>query len=204
MKKWLVTLILLSAAIVFSACNSQKPNSHTSELSQQVTPVNKTEGFINTVNQASDTKTTDLSTEELKQYLNAKKSDIPTITEKDNETGTISVMESHMVFPFVFVKSLGISFIFPNDTDDINPTYLNVNKATNIRNINVKGAMPGMNFKDIISKLENAQVKKTWISTEDNVAYKIDYKLDDVVYTFISSDELGNESQLFISLDDNY
>lgn len=63
--------------------------------------------------------------------------------------------------------------------------------------------MPGMNFKDIISKLENAKVQKTWVSTEENVAYKIDYKLEDVVYTFISSDELGNESQLFISLVDN-
>ncbi|WP_035985186.1 MULTISPECIES: hypothetical protein [Bacillales] len=203
MKKLLVSLILLSATIVFSACNSQKPNSKTSEMSQQVTPVNKTEELINTVNQASNTKTTDLSSKELKQYLNSTKSNISAITEKDNETGTSSVMESHMVFPFVFVKSLGVSFIFPNDTDDINPTYLNVNKATNIRNVNVKGAMPGMNFIDIMSKLENVQVKKTWVSTEDNVAYKIDYKLDGVVYTFISSDELGNESQLFISLDDN-
>lgn len=58
-----------------------------------------------------------------------------------------------------------------------------------------------MNFKDIIDKLGEGEVRKTWLLSEDNIAYKVDFKMDGMIFSFVSYDEVGTYSQLYIYLD---
>lgn len=164
---------------------TQKPNS--SEVSSQISTV----------------KSTETSIQELKQFLNSTRSNILKVVGNQTENGTVSIMESHMLFPFTFAKDLGLTFVFPNETDDFTPTYIIVNKETNLKDVNIKGAKPGMDFKEIMDEMGKSQAVKTWISNEDNVAYKLEYVDDGVVYSFVSYDEQGKESQLYIAVKEN-
>jgi|GEM_PF-2724502 len=217
MKRIAVTVtILISAVMLLSACEiqqngnntvennaTQKPSSN--EISSQNPPVKATEksGTVEKSLQPSPAKATEISTQELKQFLNSKKLEILKVVGNQTENGTVSIMESHMVFPFTFVKDLGLTFVFPNETDNFSPTYIVVNKETNLKDANIKGAKPGMDFKEIMGKMGNSEVVKTWFSNEDNVAYKLAYVVDGVAYSFVSYDEQGKESQLYISLREN-
>lgn len=164
---------------------TQKPNS--SEVSSQISTV----------------KSTETSIQELKQFLNSTRSNILKVVGNQTENGTVSIMESHMLFPFTFAKDLGLTFVFPNETDDFTPIYIIVNKETNLKDVNIKGAKPGMDFKEIMDEMGKSQAVKTWISNEDNVAYKLEYVDDGVVYSFVSYDEQGKESQLYIAVKEN-
>lgn len=164
---------------------TQKPNS--SEVSSQISTV----------------KSTETSIQELKQFLNSTRSNILKVVGNQTENGTVSIMESHMLFPFTFAKDLGLTFVFPNETDDFTPIYIIVNKETNLKDVNIKGAKPGMDFKEIMDEMGKSQAVKTWISNEDNAAYKLEYVDDGVVYSFVSYDEQGKESQLYIAVKEN-
>lgn len=143
-----------------------------------------------------------LTQEVIKEYLGMKMSEILNeiggTVSVDN--GTLSIMKSHMFFPSTFSKELGISFIFPNDFEDLTPIYLLVTEESNIKNINVLGAKPGMDFNEIRGKLGDIEVTKTWIANEDNVAYELYYQSENVEYRFLSYDEQGTDSVLYISL----
>lgn len=152
--------------------------------------------------QISFDKLTEVSVKELTQLLHLKKSEIMKIVGNQNESGTMSIMESHMIFPFIFSKQLGLTFIFPNEIDDFNPIYIYINKETNVKNVGVKGAKPGMSFKEIVDKLGEGQIEQTWVSNEDNLIYKLDIQIDGIVYRFVSYDETGEDSQLYICLDE--
>jgi len=201
--------------MMLSACGIQQNGNHavennaTQEPSTEISSKNLSEKVTEKPSTAEKSsqplreKSTEISTQEFKNFLNSKKSEILKKVGGQTESGTISIMESHMVFPFIFVKDLGLAFVFPNETDDFCPTYIIINNETNLKDVNIKGAKPGMNFKEITNKIENSQVVKTWFSNEDNFAYKLDYALDGVLYSFVSYDEKGKESQLYISLNDN-
>lgn len=215
-RKVVIITILTLAAVLLCACGIEKNSNNTvennttqkpssSEISSQNPPEKVTEkpSTVEQSLQPSPMKLTEISTKELKQFLASKRSEILKEIGNQTENGTVSVMESHMVFPFTFAKDLGLTFVFPNETDDFSPTYIVINKGTNLKDVNVKGAKPGMDFKEIMGKMGNSKVVKTWFSNEDNVAYKLDYVIDGVVYSFVSYDEQGKESQLYIALKEN-
>ncbi len=138
----------------------------------------------------------------IKCYLNTKKIDAVNLSNIEDIEGTVAIMESHMFFPCVYVENLGIAFIYPTQDDDSLPIYLSVNSDTNRYNINVLGAMPGMTFAEIKKKLGVEDIKKSWIATEEIVAYVLEYNDNGFNYSFVSYEEDGKYSELYISLAD--
>lgn len=61
------------------------------------------------------------------------------------------------------------------------------------------GAKPGMTFDEIKKNLKGCSVKKTWIASEKDVAYELDYILNGFKYSFVSYEEDGKSSELYIS-----
>jgi hypothetical protein len=214
-QKFVIVIILIYIALFLSACEiQQNSNSNTDnnaiqkpsgkEVTSQ-SPSTEAAEKSTTMEKSSQPvpiKTTEISIEELTQFLNSKRSKIIKAVGNHTENGTVSIMESHMIFPFTFVKNLGLTFVFPNETDDFSPTYIIIDKETNIKDFNIKGAKPGMDFRKIMGKLGKSHIVKTWFANEDNVAYKLDYVMDKVVYSFVSYDKQGKESQLYITLKD--
>jgi hypothetical protein len=147
----------------------------------------------------SPTISPELTTEDLKHYLNMKMSEVmETFGEKD--IGASMVTESHLPLPCIFVESIGLSFLFPNDFDDLRPTYIEVGGEFFRNNVSIKGARPGMNFSEIMDKLDG-QVSETWIANEEIIYYQIVYKEDGLEYQFVSHDEEGTYTWLYISRD---
>lgn len=165
-------------------------------------------GFTNQVllcdvyksNNHEDKSRTDLSIE---TYLNMKMSEVIEVTKVgfSDDYASLSLTESHMYFPFLFDKELGVTFVFGNTYDDLKPICLVVEQESNIHNFDVKGAKPGVDFKEIQDILGDVECKETWMSNEKNTAYEISYHEDNVVYRFVSYDELGKDSALYISLE---
>lgn len=158
-----------------------------------VTPTN--------VPQVVDDKDAEISIDNLKAYLNTSKADILKTTGSKDESDTISIVESHMVFPCIFSKEVGLTFVFPDYSDEAEPVCIIVNQHSNKNNVNLKGAKPGMLFKEIKSILGDKPITKSWISTEDNTVYKVDYTLDGLLFSFVSYDQDGNNTELYISSD---
>lgn len=209
-----IATILILVATLLSACGiqqsgngavensaTQKPSSDITAQNQSVKATEKPSN-VEEASLSSPVKSAEISTQKLSYFLNSKRSEILKEVGDQIENGTVSIMESHMVFPVIYVKDLGLTFVFPNEIDDFSPTNIVVNKETNFKDVNIKGAKPGMDFKEIMSKIGTSQVVKTWFSNEDNVAYKLDYAVEDLVYSFVSYDEQGKESQLYITLKD--
>lgn len=190
--------MLIFAFMILTSCGIQQNSNSTIENNATQKP-NSSE----VSSQISTVKSTETSIQELKQFLNSTRSNILKVVGNQTENGTVSIMESHMLFPFTFAKDLGLTFVFPNETDDFTPTYIIVNKETNLKDVNIKGAKPGMDFKEIMDEMGKSQAVKTWISNEDNVAYRLEYVDDGVVYSFVSYDEQGKESQLYIAVKEN-
>lgn len=190
--------MLIFALMILTSCGIQQNSNSTIENNATQKP-NSSE----VSSQISTVKSTETSIQELKQFLNSTRSNILKVVGNQTENGTVSIMESHMLFPFTFAKDLGLTFVFPNEADDFTPIYIIVNKETNLKDVNIKGAKPGMDFKEIMDEMGKSQAVKTWISNEDNVAYKLEYVDDGVVYSFVSYDEQGKESQLYIAVKEN-
>lgn len=190
--------MLIFALMILTSCGIQQNSNSTIENNTTQKP-NSSE----VSSQISTVKSTETSIQALKQFLNSTRSNILKVVGNQTENGTVSITESHMLFPFTFAKDLGLTFVFPNETDDFTPTYIIVNKETNLKDVNIKGAKPGMDFKEIMDKMGKSQVVKTWISNENKVAYKLEYVDDGVVYSFVSYDEQGKESQLYIAVKEN-
>lgn len=190
--------MLIFALMILTSCEIQQNSNSTIENNATQKP-NSSE----VSSQISTVKSTETSIQELKQFLNSTRSNILKVVGNQTENGTVSIMESHMLFPFTFAKDLGLTFVFPNEADDFTPIYIIVNKETNLKDVNIKGAKPGMDFKEIMDEMGKSQAVKTWISNEDNAAYKLEYVDDGVVYSFVSYDEQGKESQLYIAVKEN-
>ena len=142
-----------------------------------------------------------LSTKDIKNYLNSSKTEIlNSIKIQIDKNGTLAIMESHMFFPYAFANDLGLAFIFVNETDDYKPLYIVIDEETNTNEVNLCGAKPGMSFQEIKDKAGYSQVLKTWISSEDNIIYVLKYYVDGLEYSFVSYDDQGMGTELFIAL----
>lgn len=143
----------------------------------------------------------DLELKEITKYFDMEMSEIlEEITgELSDDFDTIPILESHLFFPYLFDETLGLTFVFNNKVDDSNPIYLIVTCESNVQDINVLGARPGMNFVQIKEVLGETEVTKTWLANEDNIAYQLLFKKDKIDYRFISYNENGDDSILYIS-----
>lgn len=212
--------IVMTAAILLSACTHTDSPSMAStpqipdinEISPQALPAEVAEKSLPpspTISAELITETPglapsptifpELTTDDLKQYLNMKMSEIEEAFGEEI-CGTEAIMESHMVSPCIFIEGLGLTFIFPNDFEDLKPLFLEVGGESYRNNISIKGVIPGMDFDEIMDKL-GGQVSQTWIANEECIYYQIVYKTDGLVYQFVSYDEEGSYTWLYISLD---
>lgn len=204
-------VIVMIVAILLSACtDNDRPTvastpqiPDTNKISPQVSPTISTKLTTETPGPSpsssptpSPTISEELTTEDLKQYLNMKMSGVMETFDADLGPGTLTIMESYMVFPAIYAESLGLTFIFPSDFEDLRPLYIEVNS----NNVSINGAEPGMNFGEIMDKL-GGQVTETWIANEECIYYQIVYKTDGLVYHFVSHDEEGTYTWLYVSLD---
>lgn len=143
MIKNIVTVIIFIFIVVnISGCGIQQNSEGTSGNSIiekqssgmiQSSPETVTDSISTKGNnmQKSATKSTEISSQEMKKYLESKRSEIfKTVGNSVEHGDTVSIMESHMVFPVLFVEKLGFTFIFPNETDDYTPTYISIAKET--------------------------------------------------------------------------
>ena len=223
MKRLTISVIVMIIAILLGACaltdspaaTSTPQIPDTNKISPQASPTEATNTVKNpapspAISAELTTETpspvpspaisAELTTDDLKYYLDLKMSEVLETYDAEMGPGTLAVMESHMVFPCAFVESLGLTFIFPDDFDDLKPIYINVGGESYLENISIKGANPGMDFSEIMDKL-NSPVTETWIANEDCVYYQIVYKMDGLVYQFVSYDEEGTAVELYISRD---
>ncbi|MBD3920895.1 hypothetical protein H8B09_19165 [Paenibacillus sp. PR3] len=138
------------------------------------------------------------ASELINQYTHIKRDDALSRSEGDASEDTTAIMESHMTFPSVFVLDLGITLVYPDYSDDSLPAYIAINSETNLNNISINGALPGMKFEEIKNRLGDEEVKKSWISSEDVTAYKLEYVLNGITYSFQSYAEDGEASELYI------
>jgi hypothetical protein len=165
----------------------------------KLSPTNATESSNNNV-QPTNSLNPGLTSGDLEGYLKLTRGEAVKQFENNYDTGTLAVLESHMTFPCIFIKDLGITIIYPSEENESKPVYITVNKATNVKNISYKGAKPGMSFKEIKEIAGDTQVIKSWASTEDDVVYKLDYTDSGLNYSFVSYEESGNYSELHVSV----
>jgi hypothetical protein len=132
-------------------------------------------------------------------YFNTKRRDALKLSKTDSSEDTIAIMESHMTFPCVFVEALGVTFIYPDFSEDSVPIYILVNSNTNSSKISVGDAMPGMNFVEIKRILGEKEMKKTWTPSEEITTYALEYIINGYKFSFQSNQENGEASELYIS-----
>ncbi|MBP2639336.1 MAG: hypothetical protein H6Q66_287 [Firmicutes bacterium] len=111
--------------------------------------------------------------------------------------GTTAIEKSHIIFPLLFYKDLGLTFVFSAGKVE----RIEVCEETNIKGININDAKPGMNFEEIRYKLGEAEVNETWKATKAIKAYEIHYVVDGLQYKFMSGYKDGRASKLIISED---
>lgn len=204
MKKVIISsvlgLLICALVMYFGVWNTQKNLKVERNNSVKISTASK----ISIPNNTKTNTSSVLKVNDFKKYLNITRKEIMAMEDiKDDGTlddGTVSLMESHMFFPCIYSKKHGLSFIFPTEESSEKPTYLYMNQESNKANNNIKDAKPGMKFEEIFSYMGKTSVKKTWLASEDNTAYKIDYQLDGLIYSFVSNEEDGNGSELYISL----
>ncbi|MNM43007.1 hypothetical protein D3C81_538590 [compost metagenome] len=132
-------------------------------------------------------------------FFNIKRRDALKLSKTDSSEDTIAIMESHMVFPCVFVETLGVTFIYPDFSEDSVPIYILVNSDTNSSRISVSDAKPGMNFVEIKRILGEKEMRKTWTSSEEITTYALEYIINGYKFSFQSDQENGEASELYIS-----
>lgn len=145
---------------------------------------------------------TSVTTADLKQYLGQTRAETLTGIGKGADTsGTLALMESHMTFPLVWIEDLGLTLIFGTEYPDVEPLYILVCSETKALDVDLKGAQPGMEFKQIMNLLGDSEVTNTWIAYEECTAYRLDYRFEGLVWSFVSYDVTGAGSGLYIQLD---
>ncbi|HWP97453.1 MAG TPA: hypothetical protein VN426_11455, partial [Syntrophomonadaceae bacterium] len=114
-----LTVLLICLTLALGGCGKNITNSQTSDKTVNGPQlVNETKSSI----PKSQNNITSMTDKEIRQYLNLNKSKILQMIGPDYENGNVSVIESHMQFPYVYAR--GIAFVFPNNVDDLFPTYL--------------------------------------------------------------------------------
>lgn len=195
-------VILVIFLFILCGCSAQKNGSEMNQLNEK--EISTSENNYNEISedkQNNEISGNELPLKDVTKYLNMKKSEILEETSGvlSDDVDSISMIQSHLIFPYIFDDKLGLTFVFNNKIDNSNPIYLIVTSESNVRNINILGARPGMNFEQIKEVLGEIEVTKIWLGNEDNLAYSLSFKKDNKEFQFISYEENGENSILFIS-----
>lgn len=198
-----ICIAMLIVLLVLSGCTEQDNAStvNQSKLEEVETTEGDREESTET-SQFKDKNLNEVKLEDVNEYLEMKLSEVIEITDEElsEDYDTLSIIESHMFFPYLFDKELGLTFVFSSKTDDYKPICIVVSRESNIQDFNVYGAKPGMDFSEIQELLGDADINMTWISNEENTVYEFCFQEGGVNYKFISYDEKGKDSVLYISL----
>lgn len=198
-----ICIAMLIVLLIFSGCTEQD-NADTvnqSKLEEVKTTEDDKEENIET-NQSKNESLNEMKLEEVNEYLEMKLSEVLVVTgeELSEDFDTLSIIRSHMFFPYLFDKELGLTFVFSSKTDDYKPLCIVVSQESNVQDFNIYGAKPGMDFNEIRKLLGDADINMTWISNEENTVYEFCFQENSVNYKFISYDDKGKDSVLYISL----
>ena len=85
--------------------------------------------------------------------------------------GTTAIEKSHIILPCLFYHDLGVTFILGGGA----VRYIKIVSETNIKDININDAKPGMNFEEIRYKLGEAEVNETWEASKTIKIYEMHY-----------------------------
>lgn len=155
--------------------------------------------FREVANHASLTETQKLAKEHLQQQVDY--SQLLQLTKKDivlkfgniYEEGTATIEQSHIIFPTIYYPKDKLTFVFGDEQENSSLRQIIVAAGE------IQGATPGMNFAEIKNRLGPREVQETWLGTEDNLAYKLEYQLNGLTYSFISTKSDGRASELVIT-----
>ncbi|GMX61308.1 hypothetical protein Elgi_11120 [Paenibacillus elgii] len=148
---------------------------------------------------ASLTETQKLSKEhpqqqvDYSQLLQLTKKDITLKFGKNYEEGTTTIEQSHIIFPTIYYPKEKLTFVFGDEQENSSVRQIIVAAGE------IQGVTSGMNFAEIKSRLGLGEVQETWLGTEDNLAYKLEYQLNGLTYSFISTKPDGRASELVIT-----
>ena len=87
-------------------------------------------------------------------------------------------------------KELGLEFAL--DEDKVLVIYCS-------DKVDFNGARAGMNFEQIQEKLGKAKIEETWYEIPENTAFFVEYIIDNNELTFVSFNEDGSDSMLWVS-----
>lgn len=201
MIKKIIYLVLLVLAL--TGCNAKSINvestSGSANTTTQIPNTSSKEPNITAPKVQNTPGSTTEFPDNIKKYFSLTKDELIKQLGGNFQKITTSIEKSSMIFPAVYYKDIGLTFVFGIDDGSSNPQYIIVNKETNIKEINIKGAMPEMSFEEVQKKLGETKINETWISTKDKVAFEIHYLIDGLTYKFVSIYQDGRASQLIIT-----
>lgn len=142
-------------------------------------------------------QTSGITANELKNLLNYTEMHVITLFGNEMKYG-LQDNDLH----YILFKNLGVVYVFSNDSGDSKPDSIMINRRINVRNVNFRGAKPGMDFHVIINKIGKGRVRKIWYSDEEKFVYSLTFKEDGLAYCFISNYKSGLYSELYICLDE--
>jgi hypothetical protein len=131
----------------------------------------------------------DYSIEDISDFFSMKKADIIKMLGSNYEEGTLAIDECTVPINALMYHDK-LTF-FGLQEDDSEPTRIECADT-----VEIAGLRNGMTFDSIQKLLGNTTVIKTWISNQDNIAYRLDYDLGKVKVSILSNDEVGKSSYL--------
>jgi len=100
-------------------------------------------------------------------------------------------------------KEYGMGFLFPDKDGDNKPLYIEINGLVEFTGFDINGAKSGMSFQEIIDKLGYVKPEHVlwWHSVARIDLYILNYDINGLKYSFVSDDEQGKWTELYIALD---
>ncbi len=144
-----------------------------------------------------------IDTNEIMQILNMTKVELEELCgEKlSKDKGTVSIIESSMLFPMLYYDRYNISIIFRNDNENTKPIMISIEKKSALSSIEISGKKLGNTFDDLKNDFNVCNVEKTWRMNKDIKVYKLLVDIDNLKYTFISNGEKEDWDILNIQLE---
>lgn len=125
---------------------------------------------------------------DIDRYLYMPKSDI--VKELGNsykvvETGSEGLQEGF------YYEDIGLTFTFDEESQWV--LWIDCDSK-----VDINGARAGMDFSQIQKALGKGQITETWVETPENVAYELGYRIGDSLVYFLSYQQSGEDSEVYI------
>ncbi|MGE5329111.1 MAG: hypothetical protein ACM3KR_06375 [Deltaproteobacteria bacterium] len=188
MKKTYILILLTITIITFTACgikkttyNSSQPISNKPEQSQvdNVQPKQPDSKLVK--EKEFITKPKDLFS-----YISLTKDEV---IKKLGKKYKIEPTGAEGLEEGFYYPKLGITFAFENKDNKVSSIYCD-------EKVEINGAKPGMNFKQIQQKLGTAKILESYMETPDNKCYDLRYIIKNISVEFTSMRKDGSDSIL--------